>query len=91
MQIISSIFAKHHSMKLEINYRKKNAKPTNVQRLNYTLLKQQCNYLMKKSNSKSENSSEQMRMKTQPFKLYGMQQSSKRKVYSDTGLPEETK
>ena len=37
IEIISSIFSKHNTMKLEINYRKKTVKTTNIRRLNNTL------------------------------------------------------
>ena len=39
MEIISSIFSNHSSIKLEINYKKKTAKTTNTWRLNNMLLK----------------------------------------------------
>ena len=39
--IISSIFSDHNTMRLEINYKKKAAKNTNMWRLNNTLLKNQ--------------------------------------------------
>ena len=43
------------------------------------------------SKRKSENTSRQMTMKTQPYKMYGMQKnSSKREVHSNIGLPPET-
>ena len=38
VEIISNIFWDHYSIKLEINYKKKAAKKTNMWRLNYTLL-----------------------------------------------------
>ena len=45
-----------------------------------------------KSKRKSENTLIQMKMETQHSKICGMQQSSsKREVYSDTGLPQETR
>ena len=40
-EIISSIFSDHNTMRLEINYRKKNVKNTNTWRLNSTLLNNQ--------------------------------------------------
>ena len=40
-EFISSIFSNHKSVKLEINYRKKNGKRANTWRLNNTLLKNQ--------------------------------------------------
>ena len=41
IKIISSIFSNHSGMKIEINYRKKNGKRTNMWRLNNMLLKNQ--------------------------------------------------
>ena len=40
-EIISSIFSNHHTMRLDINYRKKSVKSTNTWRLNNTLLNNQ--------------------------------------------------
>ena len=37
-EIIPSIFSNHNTMRLEINYKKKNGKNTNTWRLNYMLL-----------------------------------------------------
>ena len=37
-EIISTIFSDHNTMRLEINYKEKNVKPTNTWRLNNTLL-----------------------------------------------------
>ena len=41
IEIISSIFADHNAMRLDINYRKKSVKTTNTWRLNNTLLNNQ--------------------------------------------------
>ena len=41
IEIISSIFSDHNAMRLEINYREKNVKNTNIWRLNNTLLNNQ--------------------------------------------------
>ena len=38
-EIVTSIFSNHNSFKLEINYKKKTEKPTNMWRLNKILLK----------------------------------------------------
>ena len=38
IEIVSSIFSDHNTMRLEINYRKKTVKNTNIWRLNNTLL-----------------------------------------------------
>ena len=40
-EIVSSIFSNHSTMRLDINYRKKNGKNTNTWRLNNTLLNNQ--------------------------------------------------
>ena len=40
-QIISSIFSDHNAVRLDVNYRKKNIKNTNIWRLNNTLLNNQ--------------------------------------------------
>ena len=37
-EIVSSIFSDHNTMRLEINYRKKTVKDTNILRLNSVLL-----------------------------------------------------
>ena len=41
IEIVSSIFSNHNSMRLDINYRKKSVKNTNTWRLNNTLLNNQ--------------------------------------------------
>ena len=41
IEIISSIFSDHNTMRLEMNYREKNVKKTNTWRLNNTLLNNQ--------------------------------------------------
>ena len=71
-EITSSIFSGHNGMKLEISHRKKNGKRMNTWRQNSILL--ESNGSMMKSKKKSENISTQMKMKTQPYKTYGMQQ-----------------
>ena len=68
-EITSSIFSDYNSMKVEINYRKKNRKRTNIWRLNNMLLKR-----INDSTKKSGNTSRQMTMKTQPYKIHGRQQ-----------------
>ena len=40
-EIISSIFSDHNEVRLEVNYRKKTVKKTNIWRLNNTLLNNQ--------------------------------------------------
>ena len=41
IKIVSSIFSDHHTIRLEINYRKKPVKNTNTERLNSALLNNQ--------------------------------------------------
>ena len=41
IEIVSSIFSDHNTMRLDINYRKKSVKNTNRWRLKYTLLNNQ--------------------------------------------------
>ena len=41
IEVISSVFSDHNSMKLDINYRNKSVKNTNTRRLNNTLLSNQ--------------------------------------------------
>ena len=59
-------------MKLVIDLRKKNEKKMITWRLNNMLLK--ANRSMMKSKRKLKNNLRQMTMKTQPYKVYGMQQ-----------------
>jgi len=59
-------------MKAEINQRKRNEKKLTTWRLNNMLLKNQ--WVNRKSRRKLKNTSRQMRMKTQPFKIDGMLQ-----------------
>ena len=40
-KIISSIFSDHNAVRLDVNYRKKNIKNTNIQRINNTVLHNQ--------------------------------------------------
>lgn len=58
-------------MKLVIDLRKKNAKKMITRRLNNMLLK--TDRSMMKSKRKLKNNLRQMKMKTQPYKVYGMQ------------------
>ena len=41
IEIISSIFSDHNAVRLDVNYRKKTIKNTNIWRLNNTLLNNQ--------------------------------------------------
>src|SRR3712207_6309032 len=77
--IIQSIFSDHNSMKLELNYKRKTRKVTNMWRLNKRLL---YNYWVK-SMEKSNNTWRQMKMTIQHTKFMGYSKSStKRGIYS---------
>ena len=90
IEIISSIFSDHNAVRLDINYRKKSLKNTNTWRLNIMLLNNQ--EITEKIKEEIKNTSKQMTMKTRQRKTYGMRQSSsKREVYSNTILPQETR
>ena len=55
IEIISSIFSDHNTMRLDINYKKKTVRNTNTWRLNNTFLNNQQDRLLKKSKGKSKN------------------------------------
>ena len=72
IEVISSMFS-DSTMKLEINYRKKNWKRTkHVENKKHATKKTSGS--MKKLKRKSENTSRQMKVETQHPKIYGMQQ-----------------
>ena len=85
-EIIPSIFSDHNVVKLDINYREKTIKNTNIWRLKNTLLNnQQITEEMKKKQIKIC-----IEMKTE--QLLGFSKSSaKGKVHSNTSLPQETR
>ena len=74
IKIIASIFSNHNAMRLEITYKKKNAKNTNTWRLNNMLLNNQ--WITEEIKEEIKNSWRQMKMKTQQFKICRMQQKT---------------
>ena len=64
IEIISSIFSDHNSMKLEINHRERNKKKPSTRRLNNILLKKPMG--QQEKSKKLKNTLRQMTMKTQP-------------------------
>ena len=85
IEIIPSIFSNHNSMKLEINYRKKNGKITNVETKQHGTKNK---WIMKKSKRKSENILREMKTEAHSTNAVWYSKSSfKMEVYSDTGLP----
>ena len=88
--IVSIIFSDQNAKRLDVNYRKKTVKNTNTWRLNHTLLITKRS--LKKSKRKSKNTYKQMTMKTgDPKPIRCNKSSSKREVYSNTILVEETR
>ena len=72
-EIISSIFSNHNTMRLDINYRKKNCKKyKHMEAKQYTT--KTTKRSLKKSKRKSKNTWKQMTMKTRRPKTYGMWQ-----------------
>ena len=72
IEIISSTFSDHNTMRLEMNYREKNVKDTNTWRLNNMLLNNQ--ETTEGIKEEIENYLETKTMKTRQSKTYGIQQ-----------------
>ena len=91
IEIVSSIISDHNAMRLDINYRKKSVKNTNTWRLNNTLLNnQQITEEIKEEIKKYLETNDNENTTTQ--KPMGCSKSSsKREVYSNTILPQETR
>ena len=71
LEIMSSIFLDHNSLKLETNLKEKTQKHSNSWRLNNMLLNNEC--LKNKIKLEIENFWKQMKMNTQQSKTYGTQ------------------
>ena len=88
-EIISSIFSDHNAVRLDVNYRKKTIKNTNLWRLNNTLLNnQQSMKEIKKEIKICLETNENENMTTQNL-WDSLKSNAKRKVYSITSLPQE--
>ena len=72
IEIISFIFSDHNTVILELNYKKKFGRNSNTWKLKSVLIK--TNGLTRKLKKNFRNSRKQMRMKTQWFKTFGIQQ-----------------
>ena len=88
IKIISSIFANHNGMKVEINHRKTNQEKKITWRLNNILLKKPW---VNEEIKKEINTLRQMTVKTQPYKIYGIQQKQLSEQFLDIGLPKNTR
>ena len=88
-EIISSIFSNHNTMRLHINYKKKTVRNTNTWRLNMFLNNQQVTEEIKREIKISRN---KWQWKHDNLKPMGCSKSSsKREVYSNTILLQETR
>ena len=91
VEILSSIFSNHNAIRLDISYRKITVKSTNTWRLHNTLLNnQEITEEIQEELKKYIETNNNENMMTQ--NLWGCSKSSsKRAVYSNTILPEETR
>ena len=91
IKIIPIIFSDHNALRLDVNYRRKTIKNSNLWRLNNMLLNnQQITEEIKKEIKICIERNENKNTTTQ--KLWGhCKSSAKGKVHSNTGLPQETR
>ena len=92
IEIISSIFSDHNVVWLDVNYwEKKTIKNTNIWRLNNSLLNNQqiTEEIKKRNQNMHRNKWKWKQNNPQPVGLY--KSSAKRKVHSNTGIPQETR
>ena len=86
IEIVSSIFSNHNAIRLDTNYKKKTVRNTNIRRLNNTFLNnQQDTGELKREIKKCLETKDNEN--TTPMRC--SKSSSKRKVYSNTILPQE--
>ena len=91
IEIVSSIFSDHNAMRLDINFRKRSVKNTNTWRLNNILLNnQELTEEIKEENKKIPRNKWQWKH-NDPKPMGCNKCSSKREVYSNTILPQETR
>ena len=91
IDIVSSIFSDHNTMRLNINYREKTAKNTNSWVLNNTLLdNKEVTKEIKNRNQKIPRNKWQWKH-DDPKPMGLSKSSSKREVYSNTVIPEEAR
>ena len=94
IEIVSSMFSYHNTMRLDINYREKSVKNKNTLRLNNTLLNNQeiTEEIKEEIKTYLETNDNESTMKhDDPKPMRYSKSSSKREVYSNTILPEETR
>ena len=85
-----SIFSDHNTVRLDLNYRRKTIKNSNIWRLNNTLLNnQQITEEIKKEIKTCIETNENENTTTQ--NLWDTEISAKGKVHSNAGIPQETR
>ena len=90
-EIISSIFSDHNTMRLEINYRKKNCKThKHVDAKQYAMKQQMDHWRNQRGNQKIPRDKWKWKYNN-PKPMGCSKSSSKRDVYSNTILPQETR
>ena len=90
IEIISNIFSNHNAMRLDINYREKSVKNTNTWRLNNTLINnQEITEEIKEEIRKYLETNDNENNGSKPVGC--SKSSSKREVYSNKILPQETR
>jgi len=87
IEVIPCIFSDHNIMKLEDNHEKKSGKTTNTWRLNNMLLNNEWASQIKEEIKKYMETNENENTICGPKPLACSESSSKREVYSNTGLP----
>ena len=91
MEIISSIFSNHSSIKLEINYKKKTAKTTNTWRLNNMLLKNNRSLEKSEEIKKYLETNEKENKHNNSNSMGHNNSSCKKELYNNISLPQETR
>ena len=89
-EITPRIFSDHNAVRLDLNYKRKNIKNSNIWRLNNTLLNnQQITEEIKKEIKICVETNENENTTTQ--NLWDTEISAKGKVHSSAGIPQETR
>ena len=90
IEVISSMFSDHNVVRLDVNYRKKNIKSTNIWKVNNTVLnnKQITEEIKKEIQLCKEMNENQKHNNLKPMR-FG-KSSVKGKVHNNTSLPQET-
>ena len=92
IEIIPSIFYDHNAVRLDVNYRRKTIKNSNIWRLNNTLLnKQQITEEIFKKRNQNMHRNEWKWKHNNPKPIGHCKSSAKGKVHSNASLPQETR